>query len=172
MVLFLWNPVDNGTRKGGGSSAAVKTVRWTVFSPWESPLFSERTPLGVWAEKSHPAHDAPFQGAYFLWNPVDNGTRKAVKKTCRWHVFRPWESPVCRVSGKQQGGRGPVDNGTRRERPARRAGKKVSGGHFFSSGESPLFSNSPGEWSPVNLLRTLEFHMERQYLPVVFGNLG
>jgi len=20
-------------------------------------------------------------------------TRKAVKKTCRWHVFRPWESP-------------------------------------------------------------------------------
>ena len=21
------------------------------------------------------------------------GTRKAVKKTCRWHVFRPWESP-------------------------------------------------------------------------------
>ena len=25
---------------------------------------------------------------------MDNGTRKAVKKTCRWHVFRPWESPV------------------------------------------------------------------------------
>ena len=22
-----------------------------------------------------------------------DGTRKAVKKTCRWHVFRPWESP-------------------------------------------------------------------------------
>ena len=23
----------------------------------------------------------------------DNGIRKAVKKTCRWHVFRPWENP-------------------------------------------------------------------------------
>jgi len=23
-----------------------------------------------------------------------DGTRKAVKKTCRWHVFRPWESPL------------------------------------------------------------------------------
>ena len=22
------------------------------------------------------------------------GARKAVKKTCRWHVFRPWESPL------------------------------------------------------------------------------
>ena len=21
------------------------------------------------------------------------GTRKGVKKTCRWHVFSPWESP-------------------------------------------------------------------------------
>ena len=31
-----------------------------------------------------------------------------------------------------------VGNGTRRERPAHWAGKKVSGGHFFSSGESPL----------------------------------
>ena len=23
----------------------------------------------------------------------DDGIRKAVKKTCRWHVFRPWENP-------------------------------------------------------------------------------
>ena len=28
-----------------------------------------------------------------FWNGY--GTRKAVKKTCRWHVFRPWESPFC-----------------------------------------------------------------------------
>ena len=28
-------------------------------------------------------------------------------------------------------------NGIRRERPDRREGKKVSGGHFFSSGENP-----------------------------------
>jgi len=30
-----------------------------------------------------------------------------------------------------------VDNGIRRERPDRREGKKVSSGHFFSSGENP-----------------------------------
>ena len=24
---------------------------------------------------------------------MDNGIRKAVKKTCRGHVFRPWENP-------------------------------------------------------------------------------
>ena len=30
-----------------------------------------------------------------------------------------------------------VDNGIRRERHTRRVGKKVSGGHFFSSGENP-----------------------------------
>ena len=29
----------------------------------------------------------------FIWFWADNGIRKAVKKTCRWHVFRPWESP-------------------------------------------------------------------------------
>jgi len=26
-----------GTRKGGMSEAKVKTCRWHVFSPWESP---------------------------------------------------------------------------------------------------------------------------------------
>ena len=25
---------------------------------------------------------------------MPDGTRKAVKKTCQWHVFRPWESPT------------------------------------------------------------------------------
>ena len=52
MPVFSWNPADNGTRKGGGSFAAVKTVRWTVFSPWESPLFSERTPQGCGRRKA------------------------------------------------------------------------------------------------------------------------
>ena len=53
----------------------------------------------------------------------------------------------------------PVNNGTRRERPARRAGKKVSGGHFFSSGESPIihpikekhpYAGAFLLWNPVN----------------------
>ena len=33
------------------------------------------------------------------------GTRKAVKKTCRWHVFRPWESPRKPNDGSQRTGR-------------------------------------------------------------------
>ena len=47
----------------------------------------------------------------------------------------------------------PVNNGTRRERPARRAGKKVSGGHFFSSGESPMAfgTQSVGLWSESHI---------------------
>ena len=38
----------------------------------------------------------PIKTTGTLWVPVifmDNGIRKAVKKTCRWHVFRPWENP-------------------------------------------------------------------------------
>ena len=84
---FLWN--GYGTRKGGGSFAAAKTVRWTVFSPWESPAPQGASRCGL----------APVRVSHFLWNGY----------------------------------------GTRRERPAQRAGKKVSSGHFFSSGESPLF---------------------------------
>ena len=53
-------------------------------------------------DSHHPPHKrkAPHVGAFLLWNPVNEGSR--------------------------------------RERPARRAGKKVSGGHFFSSGETPI----------------------------------
>ena len=36
-------------------------------------------------------------GRLFLFSLGCNGTRKAVKKTVRWTVFRPWESPLlCR----------------------------------------------------------------------------
>ena len=51
MVFFLWN--GHGTRKGGGSFAAAKTVRWTVFSPWESPFLFQTRPVGVWIEWKH-----------------------------------------------------------------------------------------------------------------------
>ena len=33
------------------------------------------------------------------------GNRKAVKKTCRWHVFRPWEIPLMSGHGLQDCGR-------------------------------------------------------------------
>lgn len=37
-----------------------------------------------------PKNRLPSRAVCFL---IRGGTRKAVKKTCRWHVFRPWESP-------------------------------------------------------------------------------
>jgi len=36
---------------------------------------------------------------------MGGGTRKAVKKTCRGHVFRPWESPRKSNGGPQGTGR-------------------------------------------------------------------
>ena len=33
-----------------------------------------------------------FSGILYFY--ALNGIRKAVKKTCRWHVFRPWENPL------------------------------------------------------------------------------
>ena len=47
----------------------------------------------------------PIKTTGTLWVPVifmDNGIRKAVKKTCRWHVFRPWENPW-KADGTPQG---------------------------------------------------------------------
>ena len=42
-----------GTRKGGGRKAAVKTVRWTVFSPWESPFRFQTHPIGMWIKSEY-----------------------------------------------------------------------------------------------------------------------
>ena len=42
---------------------------------------------------------------FFNWC---DGVRKAVKKTCRWHVFRPWENPL--VSGRTPCGCGQKSN--------------------------------------------------------------
>ena len=35
----------------------------------------------------------PFWDLEIFFVCAREGTRKAVKKTCRWHVFRLWESP-------------------------------------------------------------------------------
>ena len=38
---------ESGTRKGGTSpQTGVKSVRWTLFSPWESPSNSRRIRYG------------------------------------------------------------------------------------------------------------------------------
>ncbi len=42
--------------------------------------------------KKAPKNRLPFWGDRFFG--ARDGTRKAVIKTCRWHVFRPWESPA------------------------------------------------------------------------------
>ena len=33
---------------GGTRKADLKTVRWTVFPPWESPINARRIPKGMW----------------------------------------------------------------------------------------------------------------------------
>ena len=49
-------------------------------------------PCGFESHLSHQNSGYPLRGdRNFLFR---DGTRKAVKKTCRWHVFRPWESPL------------------------------------------------------------------------------
>ena len=41
-----------------------------------------------------PQKKEPVQKDWFFFLATgDNGIRKAVKKTCRGHVFRPWENP-------------------------------------------------------------------------------
>ena len=57
------------------------------------PLTASRRDVGKGAEQSIPGHPS---GVLFIYG--DNGIRKAVKKTCRWHVFRPWENP-CAFDG-------------------------------------------------------------------------
>ena len=60
--LNLWNGYR--TRKAGTSAhTGAKTVRWTVFRPWESPWFSERSPQGLWAENHNRFPEAPQRGA-------------------------------------------------------------------------------------------------------------
>ena len=54
-------------------------------------------------ESHYPPHKKRHPlGCLFLWH---DGIRKAVKKTCRWHVFRPWENPWnadCGPMGRRQ----------------------------------------------------------------------
>ena len=45
---FSFGP--EGTRKAGPTAGRVKTVRWTVFRPWESPSDCKTRPGGVWIE--------------------------------------------------------------------------------------------------------------------------
>ena len=43
-----------------------------------------------------------FSGILYFYSL--NGNRKAVKKTCRWHVFRPWENPGVSMKDKLSAG--------------------------------------------------------------------
>ena len=69
-----------------------KTCRWHVFSPRESPSpISDASRPGMWMESE------PFRCEVSIWIPRLlvhlKGLEKGVKKTCRWHVFSPRESP-------------------------------------------------------------------------------
>ena len=62
-VLFLFGERDDRTRKG-----VKKTVRWTVFSPWESPFPFQTHPVGVWMEWKCPVSAYPIRDTSFLYS--------------------------------------------------------------------------------------------------------
>ena len=94
------------------------------------------------------------------------GNRKAVKKTVRWTVFRPWEIPFIEDTAAEPGWgkKPPPRKGTHRKvcaffalreskgRPDRREGNQASGGLFLGRGRFPLLrtwgQNPDGEKSP------------------------
>ena len=62
---------------------------------------------------------------YPVFSGMGGGTRKAVKKTCRWHVFRPWES-LRKSNGGPQGPAGDFRNSVQSSRlhlPSHRLGE-------------------------------------------------
>ena len=90
---FLWNSVNNGTRRGRRQhSCRKKQSGGLFFSPGESPA-----PPGASQRQDCVA---PFSGAHFLWNSVNNGTRRGRRQhSCRKKqsgglFFSPGESPA------------------------------------------------------------------------------
>ena len=103
-----------GTRKAGGSVSSVKTVLWTVFSPWESPSDLRRIPEGCGSNWNLYEAQKRWNAALFqkvqkeyshqkgaLWGSFfarERGLERAAAalaavKTVLWTVFSPWESP-------------------------------------------------------------------------------
>jgi len=54
-------------------------------------------PRGLGFESRHSDQKTGIRFCGFQFFNRGDGIRKAVKKTCRWHVFRPWENPL--ISG-------------------------------------------------------------------------
>ncbi len=82
----------------GNRKAVKKTVRWTVFRPWEIPSFREGSRYG-WETGTimQIAFETP---PIWVVSFLPYGNRKAVKKTVRWTVFRPWEIPSFREGSR------------------------------------------------------------------------
>ena len=74
----------------GNRKAVKKTVRGTVFRPWEIPVAFRCIPLGCRWKPDNVSKTG--ESGCLLFLPY--GNRKAVKKTVRGTVFRPWEIPV------------------------------------------------------------------------------
>ena len=56
--FLIW--MYKGIRKDGTSAhTGVKSVRWTLFSPWEDPLVSGRTPCGCGQKSNLFAFETP-----------------------------------------------------------------------------------------------------------------
>ena len=103
-------------------------------------------------DSHHPPHKrkAPHAGAFLLWNPVNDGSRRerpaqrAGKKVSGGHFFSSGETPAIHPIKEKHPYAGafllwnPVNDGSRRERPARRAGKKCPVDLFLARGRVPL----------------------------------
>ena len=129
------------------------------------------------------------------------GNRKAVKKTCRWHVFRPWEIPFVSGCGWYNHRRTQIFSGgnttipdslrvtcrfsfcrflrNRRDRPKQREGNKQSGGLFVRSGEIPLIPRCSRHGCKSELIITLtlpqfkfQFILQFRTAPKAFPSRG
>ena len=86
----------------GLEKGVKKTCRWHVFSPRESPSpISDASHQGCGWNRSHFGERYPSGYLAFLVHL--KGLEKGVKKTCRWHVFSPRESPSPISDASHQG---------------------------------------------------------------------
>ena len=80
----------------GGLEHFNPTCRWQVGQFRLDGIASLRFAFGKSAASPH-ARTKYLQIPFGIWRYFclrkRGDSRKAVKKTCQWHVFRPWESP-------------------------------------------------------------------------------
>ena len=68
--LFLLAEDETGFERAAGAHTGAKSVRWTLFSPWENPWIDERTRYGCGHRficSSHVPEKAAQSGGFSYW---------------------------------------------------------------------------------------------------------